>query len=270
MMQLVKTPEELPTGSHSIALYGSAPEAARHMAGFLKGAHDRRQEAMVLTSSARLMGLYRREVSRRVPAMLASLRRIPGPHATPTPEGLRPLPEVMQFAAAHPEGATMCGDTIPGFLDRRTLPDILTYESWFDGLRPFQHRGLCPYDLSRLPVERASEALGRLAQAHTHGVLSSDPNPGVRFLQLLVLPHVENPPSEHLGWLARAVDYGLMSERPRRDAVELTPRGESFAQALLGLPEYARAASATARERRRKPPSRDGPPRQPRFRPEGP
>ncbi len=269
MMRLVTNPEELPTGSHAIALYGSAPEAARHMASFLKGAHDRRQPAMVLTSSDRMMELYRGEVARRAPAMLGSLRRIPGPHARPTSEGMRPVPEVMEFAAAHPEGATMCGDTLPGILTRKTLPEILAYESWFDGLRPFQHRGLCPYDLSRIPVDQAPEALGRLARAHSHGVLSSDPNPGVRFLQLLVLPHVENPPSEHLGWLARAVDYGLMDERPDQRAVELTPRGESFATALLGLPEYVRNAAAQAQGRGRRP--RPGDARSPglSFAPEG-
>ncbi|HTT16846.1 MAG TPA: hypothetical protein VMH49_05775 [Thermoplasmata archaeon] len=267
-MHLVETPEELPPGSHSIALYGSAPEAARQMAGFLKGAHDRRQSAMVLTASDRMMDLYRGEISRRVPAMLSSLRRIPGPQVTPTADGLRPIPEVLRFAAEHPEGATMCGDTIPGLLDRRNLSSVLAYESWFDGLRPFQHRGLCPYDLYRLPVERAPEALGVLAKSHTHGVLSDDPNPGVQFLQLLVLPHVENPPAEHLGWLARAVDYGLIEERPREDTVALTPRGETVAAGLLSLPAYADAAAEAASHRRRGPEGRAPPPPEPRSRPE--
>ena len=251
MMRLVHEPEDLPVGSHAVSFYGAPPEAARGIASFLKGAHDRKQTAIILTSDDRMLELYRREVSQRVPAMLNALRRIPGPHVRPTAEGLRPVPEAMEFVVAHPEGATMAADTLPGILDRRTLPDILAYEGWFDGLRPFRHRGLCPYDLSRLPVDRAPETLGRLARAHSHGVLSSDPNPGVRFLQLLVLPHVENPPAEHLGWLARAVDFGLMEERPQEETVGLTPRGEDFARALLGLPDYVQEAAAAAQSRRR-------------------
>lgn len=269
MMQLVRSPEELPPGSHSIGLYASPPEAARQMASFLKGAHDRGQTAMVLTADDRMWKLYRGEVSKRVPAMLDALHRIKGPHARPTSAGLRPVPEVMEFVAAHPEGASMCGDTIPGFLNRKSLPDILAYESWFDGLRPFRHRGLCPYDLSRLPVDRAPEALGRLARAHSHAVLSDDPNPGVRFLQLLLVPHVENPPPQHLGWMARAVDYGLMNELPREESVTLTPRGEDFARALLALPAYLRAAENAARTRRRELVGRERESRLPRFRSEG-
>lgn len=268
MMRLVPTPEDLPPGSHALSFYASPPEAARNVAKFLRGAQKRSQRAMVLTSSDQMMGLYRGEVARRAPKMLDALRRIPGPHARPTPDGLRPLTEVMEFAAAHPEGATLCGDTIPGFLDRRTLPGILDYEDWFDGLRPYPHRGLCPYDLGRLPVERAPEALARLARAHSHAVLSDDPSPAVRFLQLFVLPHVENPPDEHLGWLARAVDYGLVERDHPERPVALTPRGENFARALLALPAYAEAAEASARSRRRSSAGPSSGPALPRFTPE--
>lgn len=263
-MRLVDRPEELPNGSHSLGFYASSSEAARNVAGFVKGAHDRGQKALVVTSDDRMLALYRKELGRRAPALVDSVRRIEGPHARPTPDGWRPVPEVMRFASAHPEGATMCGDTLPGALDRATLPSILAYESWFDGLRPFQHRGLCPYDISRIPVDRAPEALAKLAGAHTHAVLSDDPSPGVRFLQLLILPHVENPPSEHLGWLAKAVDYGLMNERPKEEAVELTPQGESFAMALLGLPGYAVEAETAARNRRRAASAGDPKPRRSR------
>lgn len=265
MMRLVQGHDELPSGSHALSFYASPPEAAHNMARFLKGAQDRGQSAMVLTSDDRMLELYRNEVSKEAPAMRDALHRISGPHARPTPQGLRPVPEVMEFAAAHPEGASMCGDTIPTFLDRRSLPNILSYESWFDGLRPFQHRGLCPYDLSRLPVDKAPAALGQLARAHTHAVLSNDPNPGVRFLQLLILPHVENPPEEHLGWLARAVDYGLIDQENNEESVELTPRGEHFARALLALPAYARSADASARDRRRALAGRNSDDRSPKF-----
>lgn len=176
--------------------------------------------------------------------MLGALRRIPGPHIRPTADGLRPVPEVGAFATAHPEGATMCGDTIPTILDRRTLPNVLVYEDWFDTLRPFYHRGLCPYDLNHLPVDRASEAFTSLAKSHSHGVLSSIPDPGAQFLQLLVVPLVENPPAEHLGWLARAVDRGLIEEDHEEEvAPSLTPRGEAFARALRALPAFAKRAT---------------------------
>lgn len=257
MMRLVPSPEELPPGSHSLSFYGSRPEAARNMASFLRGARSRGQPAMIFTGDDEMVELYKGAVSKQVPEMLGAIRRIPGRHAVPTPDGLRPVAEVMEFAAAHPEGATMAGDTIPSFLNRRSLPNILVYEDWFDTLRPFYHRGLCPYDLVHLPVDQAPTALARLAQAHTHGVLSDDPNPGVRFLQLLILPHVENPPKEHLGWLAQAVDYGLVEREEEEEGVQLTPRGENFARALMALPDYSRRATEAARNRRRGTPGRE-------------
>jgi hypothetical protein len=268
MMQLVQTQEELPPGSHSLSFYASRPEAARNMASFLKGARNRGQKAIVLTADDQMLQLYRGEVSKEVPEMMDSFHRILGRHALPTPDGLRPVHEAMDFASAHPEGASMCGDTIPSFLDRRSLPNILLYEDWFDSLRPFYHRGLCPYDLAHIPVDRAPEALSRLAKAHTHAVLSNDPNPGIRFLQLLILPHVENPPKEHLGWLARAVDYGLFNRDRTEESVELTPRGENFARALMALPAYARRATDSARNRRKDLQGRSEERQSPRFEPD--
>lgn len=146
----------------------------------------------------------------------------------------------------------MCGDTIPSLLNRRTLPTVLVYEDWFDSLRPFYHRGLCPYDLNNLPVDQAAEAFTRLAKAHTHAVLSANPDPGAQFLQLLIVPLLENPPKEHLGWLARAVGNGLIDEgRGEAKPVGLTPRGENFARALRGLPEFARKAQLAAEPHRK-------------------
>jgi len=267
-MRLVPTQEELPPGSHSLSFYGSRPEAARNMASFLKGAHRRGQKAMVLTADNKMLELYRGEVSRQVPEMIDSFRPISGPHVRPTAEGLRPLPEVMEFAAAHPEGLTMAGDTIPSLLDRRSLPNILVYEDWFDSLRPFYHRGLCPYDLTHIPIDQAPDVLARLAKAHTHAVLSTDPNPGVRFLQLFVLPHMENPPEQQLGWLAQAVDYGLVDRDRRDESIELTPRGENFARALMALPAFATAATESARNRRHAFLSRDEDPRAGQYKPD--
>lgn len=244
MMQLLPTPSELPPGSHSISFYATRPEAARNMASFLRGARDRGQTALVLTADDDMMKLYQTAVQKEVPQMLGALRRIPGPHIRWTAQGFRPVEEVEKFAADHSEGASMCGDTIPSVLNRHTLSSVLVYEDWFDRLRPFYHRGLCPYDLNNIPVDRAPEALEGLARAHTHGVLSSDPNPGAQFLQLLILPLVENPPKEHLGWLVRAVDHGLVEENHHEGrAAMLTPRGENFARALRALPAFARSAS---------------------------
>ena len=250
MLQLVSTQEDLPPGSHSLSFYASRPEAARNMASFLKGARNQGQRAIVLTSDDQMLELYQGEVSKQVPEMMDAFQKIPGPHALPTSDGLRPVHEAMDFASAHPEGASMSGDTIPSFLDRRSLANILAYEDWFDSLRPFYHRGLCPYDLAHIPVDRAPEALARLANAHTHAVLSSDSNPGVRFLQLLILPHVENPPKEHLGWLSQAVEYGLIDRNRGEDSIDLTPRGENFARALMALPAYVQRANDSARRSR--------------------
>jgi hypothetical protein len=268
MMRLVSTQEELPPGCHALSFYASRPEAARNMASFLKGARSRGQKAMVLTADARMLELYQSEASKQIPEMVDSFVRISGPHARPTPEGLRPVPEVMSFASAHPEGATMCGDTIPSFLNRRSLASVLEYEDWFDTLRPFYHRGLCPYDLANIPVDRAPAAFSRLAKAHTHAVLSVDPNPGVRFLQLLILPYAENPPKEHLGWLTRAVDYGLIDRDGPEESVTLTPRGENFARALMAWPAFARGATDAAQNRRKGRLDREENPRSSQFIPD--
>jgi hypothetical protein len=268
MMRLVPSPEELPKGSHSLSFYASRPEAARNMASFLKGAHVQGQEAVVFTADDEMLELYREQVVKRVPEMVGAIRKIIGTHTRSTPDGLRPLPEAAEFASAHPEGASMCGDTIPSFLNRRNLSNILVYEDWYESLRPFYHRGLCPYDLAHLPVDRVPEAFSRLAKAHSHAVLSSDPNPGVRFLQLLILPHVENPPKEHLGWLAQAADYGLVQENDHNESFGLTPRGEHFARALMALPAYAQRATEVARKRRVGLPERNGEPVSSRFKPD--
>jgi len=246
MTQLVRRHEDLPAGSHSLSLYASPVEAARSIAGFLKGADELGQKALVWTSSEKMQDLYRAEVARRAPDLMDAVRRLPGPHVGSTPAGLRPIHEVMDFATANPGGVTLCGDTIPTILNRRSLPSILAYEDWFDGLRPFQHRGLCPYDLARFPIDQAPDAFRRLIGAHTHAVLSNDPSPGIRFLQLLVLPHVENPPEENLRWLTHAIDYGLIEQQRGGGPVDLTPRGRDFARALLALPAYARAARDAA------------------------
>lgn len=253
MLEYVANEAELPVGSHSLSFYATRTEAARNMASFLRGARNQHQSAIVLTSDDEMLSLYRDAVEKEVPQMLGALHRIPGPHIRETSDGLRPVDEVFQFAAAHPEGASMCGDTIPSILNRRTLPNVLVYEDWFDTLRPFYHRGLCPYDLNNLPVDRAPDALGRLARAHTHVVLSDDPHPGSQFLQLLILPAVDNPPESHLGWLARAVDRGLIEEGEDEGKVaELTPRGEVFARALGGLPAFTRRLPHTGRDRETK------------------
>lgn len=263
-MQLMSTQEELPLGSHSLSFYANRPEAAYNMASFLKGAQRHHQSAMILTSDDEMMELYQAAVEREVPQMLGALHRIPGPHIRASADGLRPVPEVREFAAAHPEGGTMCGDTIPGILDRRNLPNILVYEDWFDSLRPFYHRGLCPYDLNHIPVDRAPDALTSLVHSHTHAVLSRDPDPAAQFVQLLILPAVENPPETHLGWLARAADRGLVvDDRLEGEAAQLTPRGETFVRALRALPSLSR--------RTPRPPTMargQQDPRSPRFSPE--
>ncbi len=245
MLQLVPTTEAIPAGGHALSFYASRPEVAHQMAGFLRGAQERDQDALVLTADDGMLALYRDAVEREVPEMLAALHRIPGPHVQPTPDGWRPLPEVGAFASAHPDGASMCGDTLPSLISRRTIEPLLAYEDWFDDLRPFPHRGLCPYDLTIFPVDRVPEMFTRLGEAHSHLVLSDDPAPAAQFLQLLVLPLLENPPEEQLGWLVRAADNGLVDDRrPEGEAAGLTPRGEQFARALRGLPSLVRAASA--------------------------
>jgi hypothetical protein len=242
-MELVAAPADLPTGSHAISFYANASEAATRVASFLKGAERRGQSGLVLTDDDGMATLYRQAIEIEAPRMADALRRIPGPHLRPTDRGFRPVEEVGAFVAAHPDGVSMCGDTIPRMMDRNQLRPLLAYEHWFDSLRPFPHRGLCPYDVNRFPVDRAAEAFTDLVKSHSHAVLSTAPDPSAQFLQLLLVPLVDNPTEAQRGWLLRATDLGLIEE-PREEgrAPGLTPRGEQFARALRGRETLAAVA----------------------------
>jgi hypothetical protein len=235
MTRWVTTTEELPTGTHALALYGSRAEAARNIVGFLKGGANRAQPGAVWTDSEEMLRLYRTEVERVVPSMRESFHRLSGAHTEPTPDGRRPLPQIVSYLAGFPEGVSTVGDTIPHYLDRQNLAEYLDYERWFDSQRPYAHRGLCPYDITALPVDQAAKALLGLARSHTHAVLSEDPDPGVRLLQLLVAPQLENPPRWLIVWLDRAADQGLIEFGVSGETATLTLRGVQLARALLAM-----------------------------------
>ena len=235
MTRWVATTEELPTGTHALAFYASRAEAARNIASFLKGGANRAQPGAVWTDSDEMLHLYRQEVARVAPTMQDSFHRLSGAHTEPTPEGRRPLPQIVSYLAGFPDGVTTVGDTIPHYLDRENLAEYLDYERWFDSQRPFAHRGLCPYDMTALPVDQAAKALLGLARAHSHAVLSEDPTPGVRLLQLLIAPQLENPPRWLTVWLNRAADARLIEFGISGETATLTLRGAQLARALLAM-----------------------------------
>jgi MEDS: MEthanogen/methylotroph, DcmR Sensory domain len=235
MTALASSAADLPGGSHSVALFASPPEAARHVAGFLRGARDLGQPAIVVTSEEEQLRDYQDAVRAVAPEMERVFELVPGPHTRPTPDGFRPSDAITRFAADHPTGASMCGDTIPRYLDRGNLAAYLRYEAWLDTLRPYPHRALCPYDLTRIPLERAAEALDRLARTHSHALLSDDPNPGVRLLQLLVVPHLDTAPEDQRVYLRRAMAARLFATRGTGKRLGLTLRGEQLVRALVGL-----------------------------------
>jgi len=235
MVELLSDTREIAPGAHAIEFHASPTEAARNMARFLRGADDHHQSALILTADDAQLARYRAAAAEIAPAMAGSFRRIAGLHTYATADGRRPDPSAMQFAADHPRGASLSGDTISGDLNRRNLEEYLAYEAWFDRLRPFPHRALCPYDLTQLPLDRASEALRELVRHHTHAVLSDDPNPGVQLLQLLLVPLLDRPPEPHRVYLERAIAERLVERRGRDDVVGLTLRGEQLVRALVGL-----------------------------------
>jgi DcmR-like sensory protein len=236
MTVLVPSTEEAPAGSHVLSFYASDSEAAESVAGFLRGARGLGQPAIVLTSDAHRLNLYESAVARRVPQMAGVFRLVSGPHLHLTPEGLRPPEEVEAFTNAHARGASTCSDAIPDVLTRENLDTYLEYERWYDTLRPYVHRGMCPYDVTRLPVDLASWALQELADVHSHVVLSRDPSPAVQLLQLLVVATAENPAAAQRDSVDRALTRGVVQRGGPNERLELTPRGENLVRALLTFP----------------------------------
>lgn len=232
MAASVRSAADLPPGCHALAFYASPDEAARNMGDFVRGAFYFGQPALVVSNNHERLERYRQQLVPDTPWLAGAFAPIDGPHTRSTADGLRPLEPVMSFAAANPEGATLCGDTIPDYLSEETVEDYLRYESWFDGLRPFSHRALCPYDLARLPVEVAGATLGGLLRNHSHAVLSTDPSPAVQLLQLLVVPYLDPVDPARRGALERALARGLIRPEASGDALRLTARGELFVRAL--------------------------------------
>ena len=237
MTQWVANASDLPPGSHALSFHASLDEAVRTMADFLLGAHYYNQPARVYTDNDERWRRYRDAVSVESPWLADAVQRIPGPHTCPTPDGRRPVEAAMAFANDHPNGATLAGDTIPDAFDRGSAPEYLRYEAWFDGLRPFRHRAMCPYDLVRMPVVGSGELIRGLLANHSHVVLSSDARPAVRLVQLLALPSLDEAPREWARWIDRARDRGLIDRSRTPDApVALTMRGSLAVRALRALP----------------------------------
>jgi hypothetical protein len=234
LTEWVERTEQVPPGAHAMALYGSSDEGERAVLGFVAGAERFAQPALWLTgmSDAERLRRCRAELDQRAPHGERTIVPLRGPQIRETPQGLRPLDDALAYAAAHPAGATLVGDTIPTYLTGDTLGGYLEYERWFDRLRPFPHRALCPYDLSRLPLLRAPAAIVGLALRHSHLVLSDDPRPAVRLLQLLVIPHLPNAPPVQRVAVDRAIDHRLLRRTGGEDVVGLTLRGEQLVRAL--------------------------------------
>lgn len=236
MANRAATTELLPPGSHAVSFHGSLDEAVRNMAGFVRGGYFFRQPSAVFSNDADRIARYRAAVAPENPWLKEAFHEIAGLHVRNEPGGWRPIDAPMRFASEHPEGVSICGDTLAGAIDRSNLEEALRYEAWFDALRPFPHRAMCPYDLGRMPVELANEVLPGMAARHSHVVLSSDPRPSVQLLQLLVVPSLSDAPPIALHWRSRALDRGLL--RPEGDdrALRLTPRGELLVRATRVRP----------------------------------
>lgn len=230
MAALLDDLQHLPAGSHCVSFHASEEEAARHAVSFLSGAEPS-TGVRYWVPDERLRSYYDHWLAAEAPRQVGCVAVLTHEQVAPGADGeLRPVPEVLEFVRAHPEGVTAAGDTLSRYWSAENLPEHLEYEEWFDQQPRAHSRFLCPYDLRRIPPGSAPEALAKLTDAHSHVVLSASREPGVRLLQLFLFHPVERLPEaldENLGW---AVRRGLIELDGRREALSLTPAGERIVE----------------------------------------
>lgn len=226
----------LPPGSHCLEFYASEDEAAEHAAAFLAGAEDPNATSYWVADD-RLLAFNRDLVARRTPGREENVRRLRGPQVVRREGLLRPTAEILRFVQQHPEGVSGAAATITRYWTREEIPAYLEYEAWFHEQARDRSRFLCPYDLRRVPVDMAAEVLPRLAEQHSHLVVSSARHPMALLVQLLVFPNRDRVPEAQREVLAWALRDGLLRLEGDPPRPVLVKKGEEFAEAFHNFEE---------------------------------
>ncbi len=219
MIEVIEDLRALPAGSHALSLHATRAEARGHALAFLAGT-PKGQSAAYWVSNARVSAYYDDALAEAEPEHVGCVGILPHGQVERAGEALRPVGEVRQFIAAHPEGVTAGGETLSETWSRRTIPDVLEYERWFQSQEMGVSRFICPYDLTRIPPDLAPQILRDLGAHHTHVALSRSSEPALRLMQLFVFATADDVPPvlrETLEWafgaklLAPEMGSGLLT-----------------------------------------------------------
>ncbi len=230
MPTIVARLTELPVGAHCLGIHVGEAEGAAQAADFVAGAPDR-QPASFWVSDERRQQEYRETMGRVSPQQVGCVAVLPSEQVAPVAGVLRPVDEISRFVAGHPEGVTAGADTIDRHWTAATIPDYLEYEEWFESQRGDRSRFLCPYDLRRIPPEAAPELLRGLGSHHSHVVLSENPEPAVRLLELFIFGRPDALPPALEPTLAWARARGYLGAGRAEEEFSLTPEGERLIRA---------------------------------------
>jgi hypothetical protein len=226
MANVIADLRELPPGSHCVSFHASREEAARNAVSFIAGAPEG-QATAYWVPDADVAAYYNLWLAREAPDHVGCVAILPHEQVAPDGGKLRPVEEIRQFIAGHPNGVTASGETITRYWNRANVPDHLEYEAWFQEQPMGTSRFLCPYDLRAVPPELAPQVLRELGSLHSHVVLSNSREPGARLLQLFVFPTIEEIPEPVEGTLGWALKKDLVEIlRPVRE-LALTSSGET-------------------------------------------
>jgi hypothetical protein len=220
----VATPFDLPIGGHGLSLHASREEAAEHAVDFLAGAPSG-QPAVYWVGDASLVPYYDEKLAAKAPAQVGCVRALDHEQVDSVDGRLRPTPEVVAYLREHGEGTTAGADTLSLYWTPETMPEHLEYEAWFDEQPRDASRFLCPYDLRRVPAEKAPEILRELGRHHSHVVLSDAPEPAVRLLQLFVFATPAELPVALRESLLWAAQEGLVKVLGPHEEFLATPKG---------------------------------------------
>ena len=223
----------LPLGSHCVSFHASREEAADQAVSFLAGRPDGQAAAFWVADSS-LLAYYDEKIAERAPEQVGCVHVLPHEQVGPVAGKLRPVEEVQEFLADHPEGVTGGADTLSLYWSPETIPDHLEYEAWFQQQPRDGSRFLCPYDLRRVPPESAPEVMRELGKNHSHAALSTSEEPAVRLLQLFVFGTAESLPSQLGETLTWARDTGLVEVGQPTDDLALTESGEEVVREWSG------------------------------------
>jgi hypothetical protein len=225
----------LPPGSHAIALYASREEAADQAVDFLSGSPEG-QASSFWVGSPSLVPFYTERLELRAPEQVGCVHFLPHEQVETSDGRLRPVEEVLEFVGGHPEGVTGGADTITQYWGPGNVSEHLEYEAWFQAQPRERSRFLCPYDLRRVPPERAEEILRELGQHHSHVALSRSHAPAVRLLQLFLFGSPESLPPDLVGTAAWAEAEELIALDGSAGGFRITPKGEGVVSEWMGRP----------------------------------